>query len=131
VQAAKPFSDLGIDSLTALELRNRLTEVTGLRLSTTLVFDYSSPRMLAGYLRAELLGAAAEGSTDINEAVIRRALAAVPLVQFRAAGVMDALLKLADLHDGAETPAVSSRAGSIDEMDTEGLIRMALGDDGS
>jgi acyl carrier protein len=132
VPAARPFSDLGIDSLTALELCQHLAAVTGLRLPTTLVFDYPTPRAVARQLRAGLLGETVEGSgVDVNEAVIRRALAAVPLVQFRAAGVMDVLLKLADLHDGAGVPVVGSRADSIDEMDTEGLIRMALGDGGS
>ncbi|MFJ6676107.1 SDR family NAD(P)-dependent oxidoreductase [Actinosynnema sp. NPDC091369] len=54
VDMAAAFKELGFDSLTAVELRNHLTASTGLRLPSTLIFDYPSPAAVAGYLAGQV-----------------------------------------------------------------------------
>ncbi|MFJ6688234.1 phosphopantetheine-binding protein, partial [Streptomyces sp. NPDC091294] len=54
VEADRAFQELGFDSLNAVELRNRLNALSGLRLANTVVFDYPSVTALAGYLDGQL-----------------------------------------------------------------------------
>ncbi|WP_410671429.1 type I polyketide synthase [Amycolatopsis sp. cmx-4-68] len=79
IGAQKAFRELGFDSLTAVELRNRLSVVTGLSLPTTLVFDYPSPRALAGFLRAEALGVAADAAQVVSAGVTDEPIAIVAM----------------------------------------------------
>ncbi|MGI5499105.1 SDR family NAD(P)-dependent oxidoreductase [Lentzea sp. CA-135723] len=64
IAAGKSFHDLGFQSVTALELRNRVAAATGLTLPSSVVYDYPSPRDLAGHLSARLAGDDAEVIAD-------------------------------------------------------------------
>jgi NAD(P)-dependent dehydrogenase (short-subunit alcohol dehydrogenase family) len=54
IDSKRAFLELGFDSITAVELRNRLNATTGLRLPATAVFDFLTPLALSHFLRSEL-----------------------------------------------------------------------------
>ncbi|MEV6118886.1 type I polyketide synthase, partial [Streptomyces sp. NPDC052109] len=60
----RTFAELGVDSLAAVELRNRLSETTGIRLPAAVVFEYATPVALAAHLHASL--SAADGTRDVS-----------------------------------------------------------------
>ncbi|MEV0734346.1 type I polyketide synthase, partial [Polymorphospora sp. NPDC050346] len=64
VDAGQAFRDMGFDSLTAVDLRNRLATWTGVRLPATLAFDYPSPVVLAGHLDEVLFGGSRPVASD-------------------------------------------------------------------
>ena len=69
LEADQAFRDLGFDSLTAVELRNRVNRATGLRLPVTLVFDFPTPRALAERLDTDLAPAGSGTPSGLDEAL--------------------------------------------------------------
>ncbi|MFC4069619.1 SDR family NAD(P)-dependent oxidoreductase, partial [Actinoplanes subglobosus] len=126
VDVDKGFTELGLDSLAAIELRNRLATATGQRLPATLMFDYPNPETLAKYLISEI----APASTGPDDESVRRMLGTIPIDRMRDAGLLDALLKLAAAEEPGTTadsvvPQAEPRA-DIKSMAVDDLIRRAL-----
>ncbi|MFI9721762.1 type I polyketide synthase [Streptomyces sp. NPDC052396] len=133
VEADQAFTHLGFDSLTSVELCNRLASSTGLRLPSTLVFSYPTPRELSQYISGLLRPEPAARTSSAEDAEIREVLQNLSVDRLRSAGILELVLECAGpLRPDADgrVPDAATGAGELHAMDLEALVDLALDERG-
>jgi len=125
IDVERAFQDLGFESLTGVELRNRLKSATGLALSRTLIFDFPTPTALADHLRHKLLHGDQDESVDDE---IWSSLRKIPLQELRRTGLLDKLLMLSGEPEKSLPHSIVSD-DIIDSLSADALIARALDQD--
>jgi len=132
IDRTRPFKEIGVDSLAALEIRNRLAAATGKRLHPTLLFNYPTPNALARFLIEELAGPINQRPrslvpvvSNFSDGQIRAAIAAIPLDRLRQAGLVDTLMHLAS-EQKMSVVQHGDDLKAIETMSAAELVRLAL-----
>ncbi len=123
IESTRSFLELGLDSLAAIELRNRLNATTALHLPPLLAIDYPTVAAVADYILDAIDSTpATAGIPDRSDAEISHALASISPIHLRESGLLEPLLRLIEAHDtrrpAVEEAAVPDCATDTDSVDT-------------
>ncbi|AGZ53763.1 type I polyketide synthase [Mycobacterium kansasii] len=122
IDTGRAFEDVGFESMTGIELRNRLAAATGLTLSRTLIFDYPTPTAVARHLGERL---SSSGLDEPGDEQVWPLLRSIPLRELRRTGLLGKLLVLAGQAENTVRESTVTE-DVIDALSPDALVAMAL-----
>jgi acyl carrier protein len=120
-EADRPLQELGLDSLMAVEIRNRLATATDTKLPATLLFDHPTVRALSRVLLA-LMIPHLDAGTALEEDGIRRLIASISIADLRSHGLLDKLLVMTRPREQRDNHDIDD---AITTMDADELVALA------
>jgi acyl carrier protein len=128
VDPSRPIKQMGLDSLMAVELRNRLVAATGVKLPATVVFDHPTPAALADHILTTLYADAGPSDAVSEEAEVRAVLASISLERLRDEGLLDVLMRLGNSSASSADDTVQgpSPLRDIDDMSAGELVELIM-----
>jgi acyl carrier protein len=125
VSPARALKEIGLDSLMAVELRNRLSARSGVQLPATLAFDHPTPERIAGFL-AEKLELDELPKTPWSDDEIRKKLSRISIESLARSGMLSDLMRFPDQSETTTADDGSDQMRElINSVSDESLLDLA------